>query len=102
MEPEIHHPTDSTLLVDGVRLVTRLLTEGKELSPTPRYLFRDRRRVVKKRVLTILNAKKGAEHQSACKDVFLYAGKVREYALALPEFHNHQDQTVNDLFAARC
>ena len=33
VETDIHHPTDSTLLADGVRIITRWLTEGKELSP---------------------------------------------------------------------
>ncbi len=54
---DIHHPTDSTLLADGVRIITRWLAEGKELSPTPRNQYSDHRRVVKRRVLTILNAK---------------------------------------------
>jgi IS5 family transposase len=58
--------------------------------------------VVKKRVLTILNAKKEADRQSAYKDLLLYAGKVREYALAaIPELQNHQGQTVQDLFAGK-
>lgn len=102
VETDIHHPTDSTLLADGVRLITRLLTEGKELSPTPRYQYSDHRRVVKKRVLTILNAKKDEARQSAYKDLLLYAGKVREYALAaIPELQNHQGQTVQELFAGK-
>jgi IS5 family transposase len=102
VETDIHHPTDSTLLADGVRIITRWLTEGKELSPTPRYQFSDHRRVVKKRVLTILNAKKESDRQSAYKDLLLYAGKVREYALAaIPELHNHQGETVEDLFAGK-
>jgi len=33
VETDIHHPTDSTLLADGVRIITRWLTEGKELAP---------------------------------------------------------------------
>lgn len=58
IETNIHHPTDSTLLADGIRIITRWLTEGKELVPRPRYQFSDHQRVVKKRVMTILNAKK--------------------------------------------
>jgi len=102
VETDIHHPTDSTLLADGVRLITRLLSEGKELSPTPRYQYSDHRRVVKKRVLTILNAKKETVRQDAYKDILMYAGKVRAYALAaIPELQNHQGQTMNDLFAGK-
>jgi IS5 family transposase len=102
VETDIHHPTDSTLLADGVRIITRWLTEGKELTPTPGYQYSDHRRVVKKRVLTILNAKKEKARQAAYRDLLVYAGKVREYALAaIPELHNHQGQSLNDLFAGK-
>lgn len=102
VETDIHHPTDSTLLADGVRIITRWLAEGKELSPTPRYLYSDHRRVVKKRVLTILNAKKEKVRQDAYRDLLVYAGKVREYALsAIPELHNHQGRELADLFAGK-
>lgn len=95
VETDIHHPTDSTLLADGIRLITRLLSEGKELAPTPCYQCSDHRWVVKKRVLAILNAKKEAERQSAYKDLLFCAGKAREYALAaIPGLQNHQGQTV--------
>ena len=46
---DIHHPTDSTLLYDGVRIITRWPIAN------PRYCFPDHRRVMKKRVLAILN-----------------------------------------------
>lgn len=102
VETDIHHPTDSTLLADGVRIITRWLGEGKELSPTPRYQYSDHRRVVKKRVLTILNAKKDKARQDAYRDLLIYAGKVREYALAaIPELHDHQAQRMEDLFAGK-
>ena len=58
VESNIHHQTDSTLLCDGVRIITRWLIEGSELRPKPRYRFSDHRRVVKKRVLAILNSRK--------------------------------------------
>src|SRR5208337_4811085 len=41
VETDIHHPTDSTLLGDGVRIITRWLTEGKELAPLLEYQFSD-------------------------------------------------------------
>lgn len=102
VETDIHHPTDSTLLADGVRIITRLLAEGKELTPQPCYHYSDHQRVVKKRVLTILNAKKEQVRQDAYRDLLGYAGKVREYALtAIPELQAHQGQTVHDLFAGK-
>ena len=80
VETNIHHPTDSTLLSDGIRIITRWLTEGKELTPPPRYEFSDHRRVVKKRVMTILNAKKDTVRQDAYKDLLHYARLVKGYA----------------------
>ena len=41
VETDIHHPTDSTLLEDGIRIITRWLAAGKELVPRPRYSFSD-------------------------------------------------------------
>lgn len=102
VETDIHHPTDSTLLADGVRIITRWLGEGKRLSPPPSYTYSDHRRVVKKRVLLILNAKKEAVRQGAYRDLLLYAGKVREYALAaIPELSAHQARETVDFFAGK-
>ena len=41
VETDIHHPTDSTLLSDGIRIITRWLAEGKELTPQPLYQYSD-------------------------------------------------------------
>ena len=102
VETDIHHPTDSTLLADGVRIITRWLGEGKRLSPPPSYTYSDHRRVVKKRVLLILNAKKEAVRQDAYRDLLVYAGKVREYALAaIPELSAHQARETVDFFAGK-
>ena len=102
VETDIHHPTDSTLLADGIRIITRWLAEGKELTPTPRYQFSDHRRVVKKRVLAILNTRKETVRQRAYQDLLLYAGKVRGYAVAaIPELSAHQALVMDELFAGR-
>ncbi|MBV5344065.1 MAG: ISNCY family transposase, partial [Rhodoferax sp.] len=102
VETDIHHPTDSTLLADGVRIITRWLAEGKGLSPSPCYAYSDHRRVVKKRVLLILNAKKEAVRQDAYRDLLLYAAKVRGYALvAIPELSAHQAREAVDFFAGK-
>jgi len=102
VETDIHHPTDSTLLADGIRLITRWLAEGKELTPTPNYQYSDHRRDVKKRVLAILNARKDTVRRGAYKDLLVYAGKVMEYALvAIPELSAHQTQDLADLFAGK-
>jgi len=102
VETDIHHPTDSSLLADGVRIVTRYLDEGKDLSPTPVYEYCDHRRVVKKRLMVVLNAKKESARLQAYKDLLLYAGRVREYGIAaIPVLRAHQGHDISDLFAGR-
>lgn len=81
IETDIHHPTDSTLLVDGIRIITRWLRAGKELSPVPLYSFSDHTRVSRKRALTILNARKDATRKAAYGDLLTYAGRVVGYAV---------------------
>jgi IS5 family transposase len=48
VETHIHPPTDSTLLGDGIRVITGLLQEGKTLTPAPWYIFVDHQRAAKK------------------------------------------------------
>lgn len=81
VESDIHHPTDSTLLEDGIRIITRLLIRGKELFPTPGYTFSDHRRVVKRRVLQILNAKKEQERRKCYRELIEIALRVKAYGL---------------------
>ena len=73
VETDIHHPMDSMLLADGIRIITRWLNEGKKLVPQPWYRFRDHRRVVKKRVMTILNTRKDSIRRGAYRDLLQYA-----------------------------
>jgi transposase, IS5 family len=102
VETDIHHPTDSTLLADGIRIITRWLTEGKELMPAPSYQFSDHRRVVKKRVMAILNARKDTIRQAAYRDLLHYAGLVKGYAkAAIPELVVYEGRSLADTFAGR-
>jgi len=101
IETDIHHPTDSTLLADGIRIITRWLTEGKELVPQPRYQFSDHQRVVKKRVMTILNTRKDEVRKKAYRDLLHYAGLVKGYAeLAIPELTCYDGVTLEYTFTA--
>ncbi len=50
VESDIHLPSNSTLLWDGVRVTTCWFFEGKNFSPRPLYAFSDHRRVVKKQM----------------------------------------------------
>ena len=102
VETDIHHPTDSTLLADGVRIITRWLAEGKKLSPAPGYSYSDHRRVVKKRLLAILNTRKETVRRNAYQDLLIYASKAREYALAaIPKLSSHQARERTEFYAGK-
>lgn len=102
VESDIHSPSDSTLLWDGVRVITRWLFEGKEFSPKPLYVFSDHRRVVKKRLFKIQNTKKKSTRDAAYKDMLLYASKVCGYTEpAAEELFSYEGDDVLDMFRAR-
>ncbi len=102
VETDIHHPTDSTLLLDGIRVITRRLACGKDLRPQPVYVFSDHTRVAKKRTLTILNARKDALRKAAYRDLPAYAARVAGYAeAAIPELRSFQGSDPRDTLAAR-
>ena len=77
IESNIHYPTNSTLLQDGIRVITRLLLDGYQLSPRPAYHFSVPTRVVKRRVLKIKNAKSPKDRETAYKDLLHIAQAVR-------------------------
>lgn len=81
VESDIHHPTDSALLQDGIRIITRLLIEGKGLCPTPGYTFSDHRRVVKKRVIQILNTKKEEVRTKCYRELIEIGLRVKTYGV---------------------
>ena len=53
VETDIHHPTDSTLLGDGVRVLTRIMRKITAIAGTLGTQLRDRSRSVKLRLLEI-------------------------------------------------
>lgn len=53
VEADIHYPTDASLLSDGVKVITRTVKKLKEAGVAIRTKFQDRRRSVKKRLLSI-------------------------------------------------
>lgn len=98
VECNVHYPTDSTLLQDGIRVITRLLIEGKTLFPTPGYSFCDHRRVVKKRSLKIKDTRKETVRKVCYKDLLNYAELVRGYGesavVALEGFQSSAPERV--------
>jgi transposase, IS5 family len=59
VESNIHYPTDSSLLGDGVRVLTRSMHKIAELAGAVGARLRDRNRSVKWRVLEIARAARG-------------------------------------------
>jgi IS5 family transposase len=57
VESNIHSPSDSTLLWDSVRVLTRILTKAKEHFPHSRVSFHNNTRRAKRRMLGIQSAK---------------------------------------------
>jgi IS5 family transposase len=102
VETNIHRPTDSTLLQDGIRVITRWLAEGQELSPRPEYAFADHNRRAKKRGLEILNAKKEAVREKAYRDLLNLASRVRGYALmAIPVLYDYMHEDPAECLRAQ-
>jgi IS5 family transposase len=53
VEANIHHPTDASLLQDGVRAVTRLVKKLQAAGMAVKTTFRDRQRSVRKKIFLI-------------------------------------------------
>ena len=101
VESNIHDPSDSTLLWDGIRVITRWLEEGHALAPRPDYRYCDHCRVVKKRLMVVLNAKKEEDRVSAYRDMTHYAGKVVGYAKeAIPALQAYKAACLGDMMIA--
>jgi IS5 family transposase len=60
VETNIHYPTDSTRLADGVRVLTRTLKRLRQVASTGRVRLRDRTRSVGRRVLAIVQLSRHA------------------------------------------
>lgn len=83
-ETHIHHPTDSSLLWDAVRVLTRLLTRAHENLGVDR--FPSRRRRAKRRAMDVLNAKKPRQRTKAYRDLLKVTRETVGYArTALPQ-----------------
>jgi len=79
VESNVHYPTDSTLLWDSVRVLTRQLECCRDAGvkiPS----FHNHRRVAKRRMLAILNAKRKKQRRTAYADLIKTTGKVVGYA----------------------
>lgn len=66
METNIHDPTDSSLLVDSVRVLTRLMGRAQQYVTAP---FTNHHRLAKRRGLAILNARTQEERVPLYRDL---------------------------------
>lgn len=65
VETNIHYPTDSTLLQDGLRVLARTVKKAKALVPSiPASLVRDFTRSAKRQVLRIVKFSKGSSDEA--------------------------------------
>jgi IS5 family transposase len=67
VETNIHHPTDSTLLGDGVRVITRTVKRLEKAVGKAKARFRDRTRSVRHRIFEIVQHSRKANEQAQTK-----------------------------------
>jgi len=79
VESNIHEPTDSSLLWDSVRVLTRLLYRAKEDFGL-RISFQDHTRRAKRRLLGIMNSRSKKDRKSKYGDVIKVTNKSIGYA----------------------
>jgi transposase, IS5 family len=72
VETNIHYPTDSSLLGDGVRVLTRLMKKVTVITGTAGATLRDRTRSVKLRMLAIARASRNKSEKGKEKLKTLY------------------------------
>jgi IS5 family transposase len=77
VETNIHFPTDSTLLGDGVRVLTRVMKKVTQVAGNVGTAMRDRMRSVKRRILEIARASRDVSEKGKEKRKVAY-GKLLE------------------------
>lgn len=85
VESNIHEPMDSELLWDCVRVLTRLLSQAREILGTTRVAFGNRTRRAKRRRKEIINAKKAEDRQRAYRDLLVVTAEVHGHGLTVRE-----------------
>jgi len=77
-ESNIHYPTDSSLLWDCVRVLTRLLTQAHQDFDVDRFPNRSRR--AKRRAMDVLNAKNKRKQNKGYRDLLVVTRETVGYA----------------------
>jgi IS5 family transposase len=104
VETNIHYPTDSTLMGDGVRVLTRVMKNAAAAVEASGLKFRDRSRTVKRRILEIAYAarnksEKGQARMKAAYSKLLEAtsrvvGQAKKFSSAIAEEAKHDGRTA--------
>ena len=80
VKANIHHPTDSGLLWDCIRTLTRLMKKARELQGEE-IKFNNRLRRAKRRHIGILDARRTSKRQKLYLDLIRVAKEVRQMAM---------------------
>jgi len=80
VESNIHAPSDSTLLWDSVRVLTRMLKKAKDLCPRSCICFQNHMRRAKRRMLNIQYAKTKKQRKSNYQDLLTVTHSTVAYA----------------------
>lgn len=96
VESNIHTPTDSELLWDGIRVLSRILERAKKELADLQFSFVDHTRRSKKRRLAILNAKNDDQRKKHYKDLISMTENTVGYAeSAMQAMARYQAQGFN-------
>jgi IS5 family transposase len=98
----IHEPSDSSLLWDGVRVLSRMLSQAKEIFGELRFPFTDHRKRAKRRMLGVMNAKTDKIRYEQYVDLLKVAHKTVGYVQgALPLFDQYRCPSVKQALVAQ-
>jgi IS5 family transposase len=100
VESNIHEPTDSSLLWDSVRVLTRLLHRAKEEFGL-RVSFQDHSRRAKRRLLGIMNSRSKKDRKSKYADLIKVTNKSIGYAQSAIEAIDNVASIGHGLVALR-
>jgi transposase, IS5 family len=96
VESNIHEPSDSELLWDCVRVLTRLLGRARDLLGPARVSFGNRTRRAKRRRKEIAYAKNAEQRQGPYRDLLQITAEVHEHGLSVPDLLR-SEEVLNSL-----
>ena len=104
VETNIHYPTDSTLMGNGVRVLTRVMKKVAGAAGEVGTKFRDRSRSIKRRILEIAYAARNKSEKGQAKMKVAYGkllkttsrvvGQAKQFSAAIAEQAKQAGQTI--------